>query len=231
MKVSKFFSGVFALLGTVVMVAAVMVALLNRNAQPRMMDSQKEASAQTQKLMNALCAGDYETAGSLMYGQPVLDVKEPEDEASALLWSAYRDSFLCGYDGLCYVTDTGIVRDITVTVLDMDSVMENLPQRAKTIMDTRVRELEDAQTKAIADAKAAARAASENGGDPVEIPEPTEVDREAVAEEAVVQAVRDALDEDARTITRDVTLNVINEDGQWWVVPDQTLLQMISGVQ
>ena len=39
-----------------------------------------------------------------------------------------------------------------------------------------------------------------------------------------------ALSEDAQTVTRDVTLGLIYQDGAWWVVPDQALLKIISGV-
>ena len=43
------------------------------------------------------------------------------------------------------------------------------------------------------------------------------------------QAVVQALAEDGQLVTRDVTLNLICRDGQWWAVPDQALLQAISG--
>ena len=43
-------------------------------------------------------------------------------------------------------------------------------------------------------------------------------------------AVTQALAEDAQTVTRNVTLSLIYQDGAWWVVPDQALLQTISGV-
>ena len=39
MKVSKIFSGLFAVLGALVMAASVTVCLLSRNAQPRMLES------------------------------------------------------------------------------------------------------------------------------------------------------------------------------------------------
>jgi len=31
-------------------------------------------------------------------------------------------------------------------------------------------------------------------------------------------------------ITREVTVKLINRDGKWWVVPDQALLQALSGI-
>ena len=55
-------------------------------------------------------------------------------------------------------------------------------------------------------------------------------DREELVNQALLEAARQALDESAETVTRDVTLNLIYRDGAWWVVPDQALLQIISGV-
>ena len=50
-----------------------------------------------------------------------------------------------------------------------------------------------------------------------------------LVEEVLSQAVVQALAEDGQLVTRDVTLNLICRDGQWWAVPDQALLQAISG--
>ena len=54
--------------------------------------------------------------------------------------------------------------------------------------------------------------------------------RSELVNQALNDAVTQALGEDAQTVTRDVTLGLIYQDGAWWVVPDQALLQIISGV-
>ena len=46
---------------------------------------------------------------------------------------------------------------------------------------------------------------------------------------ALYDAALAALEEDAATVSWDVTLNLIYQDGQWWIMPDQSLLQAISG--
>ena len=45
----------------------------------------------------------------------------------------------------------------------------------------------------------------------------------------LLEAVQSALREDVSYITRDVTVKLICRDGQWWVVPDQELLNTVSG--
>ena len=208
MKMSKFFAGVFGVLGVLLMTGTVMLCLMARNAQPRMLESPEAASAQAQRRMDALCAGDYDTAGSCMYGQPDLGAGEPEDEVSRLLWDAFTDSLSYEFTGVCSVTDAGLTRKATVTALDVAKVIQSLPQRAEALLEV--------QTKA--------------EEDPEESDDGQNADREELVNQALLEAARQALDESAETVTRDVTLNLIYRDGAWWVVPDQALLQIISGV-
>ena len=92
MKGSKFFSALFGILGILLMVVTAAVSIASRNAQPRMLESPEAASAQAQRMMDALCAGDYDTAQGYIIGQPDLGAGEPEDAVSRLLWDAFTDS-------------------------------------------------------------------------------------------------------------------------------------------
>ena len=143
-----------------------------------------------------------------MYGQPDLGAGEPEDEVSRLLWDAFTDSLSYEFTGVCSVTDAGLTRKATVTALDVAKVIQSLPQRAEALLEV--------QTKA--------------EEDPEESEDGQNADREELVNQALLEAARQALDESAETVTRDVTLNLIYRDGAWWVVPDQALLQIISGV-
>ena len=208
MKGSKILSAVFGVLGILLMVATAAVSIASRNAQPRMLESPEAASAQAQRMMDALCAGDYEAAQSCIYGRPDLGAGEPEDAVSKLLWDAFTDSLSYEFTGLCRVTDTGFARDASVTYLDVSGVTAAVPQRAKALLE----------------AKAAA------AEDKTEIYNEDNSYRSELVDQALNDAVTQALSEDAQTVTRDVTLGLIYQDGAWWVVPDQALLQIISGV-
>ena len=131
MKGSKILSAVFGVLGILLMVATAAVSIASRNAQPRMLESPEAASAQAQRMMDALCAGDYEAAQSCVYGQPDLGAGEPEDAVSKLLWDAFTGSLSYEFTGLCRVTDTGFARDASVTCLDVSGVTAAVPQRAR----------------------------------------------------------------------------------------------------
>lgn len=208
MKIAKIFSGVFAVLGMLLMAVTVVLCVLSRNAQPRMLESPEAASAQAQRMMDALCAGDYKTAGSCMYGQPELGAGEPEDEVSRLLWNAFTDSLSYEFTGVCYVTDAGLARNASVTALNVAKVTQSIPQLAKDRMKEKAEAAED----------------------PSEVLNEQNTDREEPVKQALLDAAEQALSGDTETVTRDVTLNLIYRDGAWWVVPDQALLQIISGV-
>ena len=109
MKGSKIFSALFGVLGILLMVATAAVSIASRDAQPRMLESPEAASVQAQRMMDALCTGDYATAQSCIYGQPDLGAGEPEDAVSRLLWDAFTDSLSYEFTGLCRVTDTSRV--------------------------------------------------------------------------------------------------------------------------
>ena len=208
MKGFRVLSAVFGVLGILLMVVTASVCIVSRNAQPRMLESPEAASAQAQRMMDALCAGDYETAQSCIYGQPDLGAGEPEDAVSKLLWDAFVDSLSYEFTGLCRVTDTGFARDAAVTYLDVSGVTAAVPQRAKALLEAQAEAAEDKS----------------------EIYNEDNSYREALVDQALSDAVTQALAEDAQNVTRNVTLSLIYQDGAWWVVPDQALLQTISGV-
>ena len=54
--------------------------------------------------------------------------------------------------------------------------------------------------------------------------------REDLTKQVLQEALQQALNQDAQTVIREVTVKLVNRDGKWWIVPDQTLLQAISGL-
>lgn len=208
MKTERILSGVFALLGVILAAATVSVTLWALDAQPVLMTPPAAAVETADAMMAAVCDGDYETAGNLMYGSPNLGTdRAPSDEVGVLLWDAFVDSLSYELTGECYATDSGIAQDVTISCLDFSSVTATLQARAQTLLVQRVEEAEDAD--AIYD---------ENGDY-----------REAFVMEVLRSVTLDALQEDARYVERNLTLNLIYKKGQWWVVADSALLSAISG--
>ena len=207
MKIAKFVGILFGLAGTVLMAGAIAVCLMSLDAPVKIVEYPQAALERSEEMMDAVEKGDFTTAAKYMYGQPDLGAdRSAEDAVGQLVWAAFVDSIGCEFQGECYATDSGIARKASITTLDISSVTVNLRERSQKLLSERV--------------EAATDVTELYNGDEF---------REDVVMEVLKQAVAQALREDAKAVSRDVTMNLIYRDGQWWVVPDQALLKAISG--
>ena len=203
-----FFSGVYGALGAFLAAVCVLLALMNKNASPVLLKQPQAAMDQVSTMMDALCAGDYDAVSRCLYGRPDLGIdREAEDPVGALFWDALEESFSYEILGQFHATDSGVALNATITALDLDSVTVNLRDRARRIMEQRIEEAED----------------------PDELYDENNEYREDFVMDALYEAAREALEQDARQITWELTLNLIYENGQWWIMPEQRLLGAISG--
>lgn len=208
MKIAKFFFAIFGAVGAVLMAGTVLLCLFSLDADVKVKKLPDAAVECSENLKTALESGDYAAAGKLMYGRPDLGVdRDPADPAGVLVWDAFTDSISVSFAGECYATNSGLSRDAVITTLDLSSVTNALTGRAHALLTARVEAAEE-MTELYDD---------ENNF------------REELVNEVLHEAVVQALTEDAKTVSYDVTLALIYRDGQWWVVPDQALLQAISG--
>lgn len=208
MKAARFFAVIFGLIGTVLMIGAVALCLVSLDEPAQIVETPAAAVACSEELMEAIADGDFAAAGDKLYGQPDLGAdREPEDEMASMVWTAFVGSISYEFKGDCYATDSGIARDAVITALDVPSVTGSLSQRAHALLTAKV----------------------ESATDMAELYDENNNFRTDLVEDVLGQALVQALAEDAQTVTRDVTLNLICRDGQWWVVPDQALLTAITG--
>lgn len=208
MKIAKFFSFIFAVAGTVLLVASVALCLLSLKAPVRMAEVPVGAVECSEALRSAIDEGDLGSVGSLLYGQPDLGLERlPETAEGQLIWESFMNSLSFEFRGDCYATDSGIARDAVITTLDIPSVTGKLGQRAHALLTTRV----------------------ENAEDMTELYDETNNFREELVAEVLEQALEQGLRQDSGTVTREVTLTLVSRDGNWWVVPDQNLLSALTG--
>ncbi len=208
MKLSKVFAGIFGVLALVLTVAVLLLARNALNAAPVLLAQPQGAAEQAEALMDTLCRGDFSGAEQLLYGQPDLGAdREPADEAGALIWAAFLDSLDYEFTGDCYATDQGVARNVTIESLDISAVTADLKDHSRTLLEQRVAQAQDVE-----------QIYDENGN---------------YREDFVLAVLRDAvvqvLSGDHTVLRREITLNLIYEDGQWWVLGDQALLEAISG--
>ena len=209
MKVAKFFAVIFAVLGVLLLVGSMGWILASRDAQVHVLEVPQGAVQCSEAFASALENGDLAAAAERMYGQPDLGIDGAlSDGETALAWEAFLDQMEFTFTGKCYVMENGFARDASVAVLDIASVTQKLPELTQKLINQKI-------------------------ASAVELEEIYDEDgrfHQELADQILKEALQKALTEDVDMIRRDVTVKLVNRDGAWWVVPDQTLLQTISGI-
>ncbi len=205
---SIFMALVLGAAGFAIAAGAVWTALTSKDALPVLLTPPDSATGQLKAMLDAVCEGDYEEASRHLLGQPDLGVaNKPEDDIGVLLWEAYQQSISYRLVGECYTTEDGLSQDIAITYLDLGSVTEKLRERSQQKLEQRVAEAEDL----------------------TQVYDENYEYREDVVMEILHETVQEALEQDGRSTTVELTANLKYQDGQWWVLVDAALLDAISG--
>ena len=206
--IAKFFGLLFILAGVAVAGFTVETAKNNLDSIPVLLSPVEEAEAQAVALMDAIAAGDYETAGTLILGNPKLGVdRDPADTVGIMIWDAFVESYSYEMVGESFATDSGIAQNVKVSYLKISSVTKNLRERSQALLEERVAQAEDVD----------------------EIYDENNDYKESFVMEVLKDAVVDALAEDAEMTGAEFTINLVYRDGNWVVVSDSALLAAISG--
>lgn len=204
----KFLAVILCLAGLCAAAAAVYLSMNFMNAKPMLLTPPDEAKNRVVEMMDAVCVGDYEAASRSIYGTPSLGVdREAGSDVGVLIWEAFEESLSYELVGECYTTEQGLAQNVTVTCLDITSVTEQLRERSQAMLEQRVAEAEDIS----------------------EIYNENHEYREDFVMAVLLDAAEDALEEDAREMTVELTVKLSYQDGSWWVVADEALLDAISG--
>lgn len=208
MKRSKPVSWLFGVIGVCAAAAGIFLSFQFMNASPILVKQPQAAKQQAAALLDAVCAEDMKTAGSLLYGTPSLGAdRDPADAVGILLWDSFVESMEYELGSECYATDSGVALDVTITALDMDTVTATLRDRSQVLLEQRVAAAQDADD-----------VYDENGDY-----------REDFVMQVLYDATVDALAEDARMVSKDITMSLVYDDGQWWIMPESGLMEAISG--
>ena len=208
MNTKKICSWLLTLTGLLLLAGTVALSLYARNAPVKLLGKMPQAMTAAENWAQAVNDGNYAAVGSMMYGSPSLEPnRKSAYEAGDVLWEAFRESLSCEFTGECYPSESGIARDMTITALDLSAVMVPLKVELDALIAQRVAEAEDPDS-----------VYDENGG---------------YREEFVLAALRDAMETvlqgQSAATRREVTLELIYEDGSWWILPRQELIDILSG--
>lgn len=203
----KILPWLFGTLGAVLAAAALMVCLAWREAEPVMARYPQEAEQCVSDMMQALDSGDFHQASQYLYGTPTLGSGlEEGDIVAARLWDSFADSLRCTPQGRCYATPEGLAQNITVTSLDIGQVLQAIKTTAPRLLEQQVARAED-MSEVYAD---------------------DNTYRQDFLLDVMLSAANAALTE-APARERSLTVHLQYRDRQWWVLPEQTLLEAVSG--
>lgn len=198
---------IFGVLAGVLAVAALVICLTQRDAPPKLFGKAEGAEACARSMMEHISRGDYAGASAYLYGSPTLGTDaQRETPAAQLIWNAFVSSLECRSRGGCYATDTGVAMDFTVSGLDIPSLTRELKQRASAVLEARVEAAEDMS----------------------QVYDSNQQYREEFAKSVLEEAAREAVAASS-SVERTVSVQLVYEGNQWWVLPDQALMIAISG--
>lgn len=202
-------SGVFLTLGLVILGLAAFLAFTGRNAPVRLLTVPQKAQSRTEELMQALSEGNWSGASAFLYGSPALEDNPTLDTLVAEeLYTAYRTGLQYSFLGDCEADGTGLSRSVQVTVPDIPAILEELEPRFRQTLSQR------------AEAEKETRPVYDDGGNY----------QEAYLMSVLADTARELLaEENLPTRTQTLKLNLVCRDGQWYVLPDQALMNLLSG--
>lgn len=207
MKISKLASAVFAVVGTVLLVGSIGAGFWGLSKPSKAVKPTQEAYDFAQEVLNALDSGDLAAVAAYFYARPSLGLdREPATAEGRELWNAYRSSMEVTTDERCYGEGTGIYQTAQVTYMDIAQTLSDLDRRTGALLKQELDAAEDP---------------TDPLGEDGQIPQ-------TLRDKLRTAAFREAL-EDAKTVTTQITFQLIEEDGQWWILPDQALLDILSG--
>lgn len=207
MNFKKFLSNILFVAGLCLMLISIGIAFAAKNNDPQILMNPSGARKTAEKMLTAICSGDYTTASSFMYGNPSLGA-EPENASLAveLIWTAFLEGAEYEISGDCYVSESGVSVDITLRTLDVAAVIDGVERNAKELLNWRV---------------AAARDVSELYDDDNNFHQEI-IDQ--VLRDATLLSLTDKTYQDHA-----ITLDLVFEQGEWWVLPNDTLQHVLSG--
>lgn len=208
MKQSKMVPALFAAMGILLAAITVLLCFRSLNAEPVLLKQSQGARECAEGLMAKICAGDYAGASLYLYGKPTLDSGvQRESETGEAIWNAFTASMEYELIGDSFASQTGVAQKVRLRSLQIPTVTAKLKDRSASLLESRVAAAED--MSAVYD------------------------EQHQYREDFVLSVLRDAaaqaIAEDGITQDQELVLNLVFEKGQWWVMPDQSLFNAISG--
>jgi len=204
---TKKLAALFALMGVLLLGAAAALTVSALDAPVRLVMADTTAQECTEAFMETLAGAAPAAVEAGIYGNPDLpSADEMDSELESLLWDAYESSIAYTFCGECYATDSGICRDVEVTVLDISGLLAEIKAQAHPMMEERV-VVTDQET----------------------VFDETGHYRETFAMDVLLDCAKERLKAGAPTKRVSLTLELVCREGCWYVLPNKGLVDLLSG--
>lgn len=202
------FSRLWAVLGAVFAGAAILAAVVGVNLGTLRVTTEGEPAPVAVEFLDAICAGDFDTACARLNGYSSLGMETaPEDAAGKRLYDALLESYSYELAGPCTVDKLEAGQPLRFTYLDLPSIEEQVGARTMTVIE------EFVSTRARKDLY------DENNN---YLPE--------VAQEAYLVALDEALSAKENYYkTVEFELRLVYSDDVWQVELPQELIRALAG--
>ena len=204
----KMSSIVLSIMGFLSIIAGIIAVFWGLQAEPVILREPEKARQCAEEFLQAVNDGSLAEAADYLPDPSALgEVPEDADPIAGLVWDTYRTQLDAELVSGLYTTADGLCMDMELTALDVDDVVEKIGTLAVERMQERV---------------AAASDMSELYGDDGQY-------HSELVDNVLQQAALETLMCDLPTITTSITLHLAQSGEVWKVIPDQALIDALTG--
>lgn len=204
----KIASTVLSLLGFLSVAAGIFAVSFGLQAEPVILREPEGARQCAEGFLNAVNDGDLAEAAAYLSDSSALgEVPANADTVAALVWDTYRTQLHARLAGALYTTPDGLCVDMELTAFSVDQVVEEIGSLAVARLQARV---------------AAASDMSELYGDDGQY-------RPELVDDVLQQAALETLMGELPAVTTGISLHLAQSGESWKIIPDQALIDALSG--
>ena len=204
----KISSIVLSIMGFLSIIAGIIAVFWGLQADPVILREPEKGKQCAEEFLQAINDGNLAEAADYLPDPSALGkVPEDADPIAALIWDTYRTQLDAELVSGLYTTADGLCMDMELTALNVNDAVEKIGSLAVKRMQEHV---------------AAASDMSELYGDDGQY-------RPELVDDVLQQAALETLMCDLPTVTTGITLHLTQSGEAWKVIPDQALIDALTG--
>lgn len=206
MKRSKMVPALYVILGILLAALTVTLSLRSMDAAPVLLKQPEGAAQCVQGFLAQVKAGNLPGASEYLYGRPALaSVSGQTDAAGAMLWNAFLSGLQAETLGECIPSDTGVAQRVRISGMQIAVAASHLQETAQTLLN------------------------SGAAADPAAAYDENHAYRASFVDAVLKDAAQQVIAQYGAAQVQELELKLVQDKGQWWIMPDQALYNAITG--